>query len=209
MSTTKRQVLHVGCGTYSPIKLHSAFHADGWQEVRLDIDPAVKPDIVASITDMQGVPSAEYDAVFSSHNLEHLYPHQVPPALREFRRVLKPEGVTLVTMPDLQEIGRLLVNGGLGDVAYMSGAGPIAPLDMLYGHRAAMAAGNLFMAHRTGFTGKTLIAAFQEAGFAMSVVQRNPLDYSLWGIAFVTAPSDAALEEAQEAMLPFSLKKVA
>lgn len=209
MSTTKRQVLHVGCGTYSPAKLHTAFHGEDWREVRLDIDPTVKPDIVASITDMHGVPSGEYDAVFSSHNLEHLYAHEVPLALREFRRVLKPEGITLVTMPDLQEIGRLLANGGLGDTAYVSGAGPIAPLDMLYGLRTAMAAGNLFMAHRTGFTGKTLIAAFQEAGFAMSVAQRNPLDYSLWGIAFVTAPSDAVLEKAQETMLPFSLRKAA
>ena len=43
---------------------------------------------------------AAFDAVFSSHNLEHLYPHQVKEALAEFYRVLKPEGMIVIS--DLQ-----------------------------------------------------------------------------------------------------------
>ena len=50
-----RTVLHVGCGTYAPEKLHSAFHSPGWTELRLDIDEGVQPDIVASMTDMSPV----------------------------------------------------------------------------------------------------------------------------------------------------------
>ena len=45
----QKQVLHVGCGAYHPEKLHKSFA--GWKEIRLDIDPAVAPDIVASLTD--------------------------------------------------------------------------------------------------------------------------------------------------------------
>ena len=44
---------------------------------------------------------ASVDAVFSSHNIEHLYPHEVPLALKEFMRVLKPDGFVLMTCPDL------------------------------------------------------------------------------------------------------------
>jgi SAM-dependent methyltransferase len=197
-----KQVLHVGCGAKSAGGLHQAF-ADGWREVRLDVDPAVLPDLVSSITDMRVVvDDASFDAVFSAHNLEHLYPHEVPRALREFRRVLRPDGFALVTMPDLQEVSRLVADGALSTPAYLSPAGPITPLDMIYGLNSALAAGNLFMAHRTGFTGTTLSDALLGAGFGAVCVQRNPFAFALWAIAFCEAPSDARMQAAQDAMLP-------
>ena len=71
-------VLHVGCGRKNARKLHHVFHDGGWRELRLDIDPAVAPDIVASLTDMSAVEGASVDAIWSSHNLEHLPAHDVP-----------------------------------------------------------------------------------------------------------------------------------
>jgi hypothetical protein len=53
----------------------------------------------------------------------------------------------------------------LTDSAYISPAGPIAPIDILYGHRPAMSRGNLFMSHRCGFTRKVLQDTLQAAGF--------------------------------------------
>ena len=103
-----KDVLHVGCGKYNPLKLNATFQGGGWREIRLDIDPEVEPDIVASITDMPMVADASIDAVWSSHNLEHLLPHDVPLALSEFFRVLKPDGFALMTMPDLQRIAELV-----------------------------------------------------------------------------------------------------
>ena len=84
------------------------------------------------------------DAVWSSHNVEHLYPHEVPVALAEFRRVLKPEGFAIVTCPDLQAVAELVAQDKLTQPAYQSPSGPISPLDILYGHRPALALGNLF-----------------------------------------------------------------
>ena len=202
MPVEKKQVLHVGCGAFAPGKLHPAFGVEEWSELRLDIDGAVAPDIVASITDMAEVTDGSVDAVFSSHNLEHLYPHEVPLALAEFRRVLKPAGFALVTMPDLQSVARLVADGRLTDPAYISGLGPITPLDMLYGFGPALAADNLFMAHHTGFTGRSLQAALSGAGFGYSVVQRDVPRFCLWAIAFVEIPGEETLQEAQNAMLP-------
>jgi ubiquinone/menaquinone biosynthesis C-methylase UbiE len=183
-----KTVLHVGCGPYKPEKLHAMFRTQEWQELRLDIDPKVKPDIVASITDLSALADGSVDAVFSSHNLEHLYPHEVPLALREFRRVLKsPQGIALITLPDLQQVAQLIAEDKLDEPAYQSPAGPIAPLDMLYGHRPSLARGNLFMAHRTGFTAKTLAQAMAQAGFAQASVGRDG-KFNLWGIGYVTVP---------------------
>ena len=205
MAVTEKTVLHVGCGGYAAEKLHPAFRGPGWHEIRLDIDAGAAPDIVASITDMAPVGGHSVDAVFSSHNLEHLYPHEVPAALAEFRRVLRADGCALLTMPDVQAVAECIVARGLTETAYMSGLGPITPMDMLYGFGPAMVAGNLFMAHRGGFTGASLLASLSRAGFGFSVVQRQPAAFCLWAIAFAEQPSTRALEEAKARMLPLHM----
>ncbi|MBI1173568.1 methyltransferase domain-containing protein [bacterium] len=175
-----RTVLHVGCGMADPSKLPAAFFPAGeWRESRLDIDPGVAPDIVASITDMSVVPTASVEAIWSAHNLEHLAAHEVPLALAEFHRVLAPGGFALVTMPDLQQVAALVAEGRLEDPAYMSAMGPIAALDMLYGHGASIAAGNVFMGHRTGFVAATLARHLENAGFQNVRVQRDG-HFALW-----------------------------
>jgi tetratricopeptide (TPR) repeat protein len=198
--TALRDVLHVGSGVYSRAKLPPVFQDPVWKEIRLDIDPAVGPDIVASITDMAAVADGSVDAVYSSHNLEHLYPHEVPVALREMRRVLKPGGFLFVTLPDLEEVCARVAGDRLEDPLYVSPMGPIAPLDILYGHRPSLASGNTFMAHRTGFTRGTLARALIEAGFAAVMVQRALSAFGLAAVAFRDRPEETA--EAQARMLP-------
>ena len=169
--------LHVGCGPKSKNSTTKGFASEQWQELRFDIDESVNPDIVGTMTDMSQVKDASVDALFSSHNIEHLYPHEVPVALAEFKRVLKPGGFVIITCPDLQSVCALVAEDKLTDEAYLSPAGPIAPIDILYGHRPAMANGNVFMAHRCGFTKKVLTGSLQAAGFDMVLpIQRaHPL----------------------------------
>jgi len=197
-----RNVLHVGCGRPNPKKLHPAFRQGGWRETRLDIDPAVHPDIVADMRDLSGIASSTIDAVWSSHNIEHLYPHEVVPTLAGFRRILKEDGLVLITLPDLQEIARLVAEDKLDEPAYVSPAGPVAPLDMIYGFRPSLARGNPFMAHKTGFTSKTLGRALLQAGFALVSLQRDVEHFSLWALAFVSKPPEDRLHEWRRAVFP-------
>jgi predicted SAM-dependent methyltransferase len=191
----KKRVLHVGCGPKQAGKLHSRFDPAEWQELRLDIDPAVQPDIVASMTNLSTIPSASFDAVWSSHNLEHLEAHEVPIALQEFRRVLNATGFLLITLPDLQRVAELVAQDKLLETAYVSPAGPIAPLDMIFGFRKAIAAGNHFMAHRTGFTARSLGQAIVDAGFAVARIKRDD-HFNLWGTAYVTSPVELSPNQA-------------
>lgn len=179
-----KTLLHVGCGPKRKDQTTPAFNSNEWIELRLDIDQSVNPDVVGTMTDMSDVPDESVDGIFSSHNIEHLYPHEVPVALAEFKRVLKSDGFVVITCPDLQSVCELVAADKLLEPAYVSPAGPISPLDILYGHRAAMARGNLYMSHRCGFTQKVLTSTMQTAGFlkSASLKRGNPI-FDLWVIA--------------------------
>lgn len=181
-----KSLLHVGCGNAGPERLPECFKTPDWKEIRLDINPAVKPNIVASLTDLSAVEDASMDAVWSSHSLEHLEGFDVAKALAEIRRVLKPTGFTLITLPDLKQVAQLIVEGKADHVIYVSPAGPITPLDMLFGHQASQEQGNRYMAHRTGFTAELLGKQLTEAGFA-EVRIRQGGSFDLWAVACVTA----------------------
>lgn len=189
-----RKLLHVGCGMPNPKRLPACFHRPGWREVRFDIDPQVKPDIVGSITDLSMIHDARVDAIWSSHNLEHLNPFEVPAALAEFRRVLKADGFALITLPDLRSIARHIADGKLDEPLYQSPAGPISALDVVFGHQASIQAGNAYMAHRTGFTADTLGNALLEAGFAEVRVHEGKY-WDLWAIAAMPDINPAIYDE--------------
>lgn len=195
--------LHVGCGAKRQSQTTAAFAGPEWTELRLDIDATAQPDILGSMTDMSTLAEGSVDAIFSSHNIEHLYAHEVPTALGEFLRVLTPDGFLVLTCPDLQSVARLIVEDKLAEPAYISAAGPIAPLDMLYGHRPQLAQGNLFMAHRCGFTAKVLVATLSAAGFtAVATRARDNPFFDLWAIASKGPRSEPQIRELAAAHFP-------
>lgn len=198
-----KTVLHVGPGHRSNgAKLPVAFQSAEWREIRLDIDPANDPDIVGSMLDMAAVASESVDAIYSAHNIEHVHAHEVPVVLAEFLRVLKPTGFAVITCPDLQAVCQLVAEDKLGDAAYQSPAGPITPLDIIYGHGQALAHGHMYMAHKCGFTLKTLTSALHNAGFKTSAGKRRTRGLDLWVVAGKGEMTEAALRELAGQCLP-------
>jgi SAM-dependent methyltransferase len=162
------RVLHAGCGA-EPLP--------AWigecDEVRLDIDHRCEPHVVAPITALGDI--GEFDVVYTSHCLEHLFPHQVAVALGEFKRVLKAGGKAIIIVPDLEDVRPT------EEALYLSPAGPICGLDMIYG-KASMIAENPFMAHKCGFTRETLAGAIAVVEFGEVKVERIA-GYSLLAVA--------------------------
>ena len=177
-----RLVLNAGAGPIGPNSLHACFRTPDWREVRLDLNPDVEPDVLGSVTDLHGLfEDGTFDAVWSSHNIEHLYDHEVTVALGEFYRVLKPDGFAVITCPDLQCVAEMLIERGLGGKAYDAPIGPITVHDMLFGHGGSVAAGNAFMAHRTGFTQDRLGVKATQSGFTDVRVGRGT-GFDLWAV---------------------------
>ena len=173
-----KKLLHVGCGPQTKENSTKTFETSDWTEIRLDIDETIipKPDIIASLTDLSMIDDKSFDAIYSSHNLEHLYPHEVDIALREFYRVIKDDGEIYIGVPDLQGVAKHVAEGNLTGTLYQSGMGPIAAIDILYGHRASLQDGKHYMAHKCGFTSKVLLGLLHGAGFKTGMAVSNGID---------------------------------
>jgi len=190
--------LHVGCGRHNKSNLEG-FNNDNWKEIRFDINKDVKPDIVGSLTNMKSVETASVDALYSSHNIEHIYPHQVSIALREFHRVLKEDGMAVIKCPDLQSVCEAVAQDKLLEPLYDSPAGPISPIDIIYGHRQPISKGNEYMAHKGGFTYSVLNGVLYGAGFKSRIGGKKG-NWNLWIVAF---KQKKLYEEMKKIVLPF------
>jgi predicted SAM-dependent methyltransferase len=180
----QRRILNAGSGPQAARRMAPLFLTDEWEEVRLDIDPNVQPTVVGSITAMQSLfEPGSFDAVWSSHTLEHLFAHEVAGALSQFKRVLRADGFALIFCPDLESVAQQLLQHGADHIAYVSQAGPITALDMLYGHVASISRGRHYMAHNTGFTADRLGNLLLEAGFSTVNVRRDE-HFEICALAF-------------------------
>lgn len=199
----KKSLLNVGAGHRSNgAKLPVAFQTEEWQEVRLDIDPANEPDIIGSMLDMSAVDTASVDAIYSSHTIEHLYPNELPAAIQEMLRVLKPEGFAVITCPDLQAAAQLIAEDKLMEVAYTAAGRPVTPFDIVYSHRHFTGRDKPFMAHHCGFTLKVLVGTLKANGFLSVAGKRRPQSFSLWVVATKDVRAESDLVSLADAVLP-------
>ena len=171
-----KRVLNVGSGgnTNIPVDFKD------WEQVTLDINPEVEPDIVLDARDMHTLDPAQYDAVFSSHALEHFYKHEVESIVRGMMHVLKPDGTVYAIVPNVPRLLDLMRERqyDLDDVFYrVDGRMPVSFHDVLYGLGSAMAKGNPYYAHKCAFTKISLGELFEYCG--LKDVEVGGDDYNL------------------------------
>jgi len=186
----ERVLVNVGCGPRHASTLPRYF--DHWQQLRVDADASVQPDILADLTDLSAIPDGSADAVWAAHCVEHLYAHQVKLALKEFRRVLREDGFLCVIVPDLQTIAQLVAADRLHETLYDSPAGPVTPHDIVFGFGSAIASGRTSMAHRCGFTPGMLQRCFHDLPYGEVLLRRRGAEYELAAVARAIPARDDA-----------------
>ena len=195
-----KTLLHVGCASLNISDL-KGFNNDKWAEIRFDIDESRNPDIIGTIVDLSLVETGSIDAVYSAYNLDHIYPHEVPIALKEFFRVLKNDGIAIIKCPDIQSVCEAIGKDKLLDTFYQSPVGPITPIDILFGNRKAIAKGNEFMAKKGGFTYSVLDGALHQAGFVIRYGGRIKNGRELAVVAFKSMKTELELKNIADPFL--------
>lgn len=185
----RRVLLNAGSGKTGNQRLPRIFRT--WTQIRVDIDPDAEPDLLANVSDLSAIGDGSVDAIWCAHCVEHLFPHEVPLALAEFRRVLRGDGFACIIVPDLQEISHWIANDRLHETIYVSSAGPVTAHDMVWGYAPAIERGATRMAHHCGFTPTLFMERLKEAGFAEIVLRRRKDNLELAGLA-LQQPSESA-----------------
>jgi predicted SAM-dependent methyltransferase len=164
----------------------------GWDQVLLDIDSDVRPDIVCDAKKLRGLPPGQYDAVYSSHSLEHFYKHELPTVLGGFLHVLRPSGFAHITVPDMDCLFEQVRGKDIDDIWYKAGINSISFHDVIFGWGKMVAGGNAYYSHKTGFTQKSLGKAMRSAGFVSVMIAPDGIG-NLFAFGFKHKPSNDKL----------------
>lgn len=106
-----------------------------------------------TLTNPLPLPDGCAGEVHSYHFLEHVYRWEAPALVREFARLLRPGGLLVLELPNIEAAAKNLL-AGMNDKMTMW------PLYGDPGHR------DPFMCHRWGYTPKTLTDLIHAAGFS-------------------------------------------
>lgn len=164
------RILHSGCGGEH---LPPQYSDMGAEEIRLDANPDVKPDIVASIDDLGDI--GPFDGIHCSHCLEHLQWDHAHKALSEFYRVLRVGGFVYIQVPNIEDVKPT------EEVLYEVNGLKISGIDILYGCRV-FSRDNPWMLHRSGWVPETLAKALADAGFQHIRVMAEGLYLDIAGV---------------------------
>lgn len=155
-------IADVGCGdTINPLAQQNTV-------LRYDSNPEVRPDVRC---DIRKIPEDDnvFDMVIASHILEHLPIKDAEKTLKEWLRILKPEGKLVVKVPDIRYACERIARGDLGFIDQTTGM-PYYLL-MLYGMQTSEG-----QFHKNGFVKEMLEALAKSISDNISVENTCPDD---------------------------------
>lgn len=120
-----------------------------------NIVPGDNVDHAGNALQMERFPDDTFEMIYASHILEHFdYYHELPLALLEWKRILKPGGTIFLSVPDMDIIGKIISDESLNikDTIYA--------MRMLFGGQT-----NPHDYHKTGFNFRILKWYLNRAGF--------------------------------------------
>lgn len=156
LASQKTLKLHLGCGQdYIPgdLNIDASFHS--------------KADLIRNCNNLDCFPDNCADLIESYHFFEHLQLYEARFALKEWYRVLKPGGLVIIELPNLEicakEIGKHFSKDGSIDMAVAA----------IYSWPPKVAQYGYPMLHKWGWTPQSLEAELSQVGFLN--IQQHPI----------------------------------
>ncbi len=126
---------------------------EGWKIVNIQVKPGI--DFQGSATDLSRFADGTVDEVYGSHIYEHLgYIKELPQALREVYRVLKPGGVFKIGVPDLSFLCWMMLS------PLFNAQERLGIMRVIYGGQT-----DEFDFHKVGYTEDMLVMWLDQFGF--------------------------------------------
>lgn len=120
----------------------------------LNVVPGPQVDYVGDCTDLSQFAAGSVEIVYASHVFEHLGLAEFPKVLAGVRRILRKDGRLLVSVPDLEVLCRLMLDGELSlDDKWMV-------VRMMFGGQS-----DAYDFHKIGLTRDLLISSLAQSGF--------------------------------------------
>ncbi|GMF65501.1 unnamed protein product [Phytophthora lilii] len=142
---------------HEPIRLHIGGHIKNPNWWIVDANDGDIVDFVMYMSNLYAFPDNSVDVIYSSHVLEHCthgVGHELEHTLREWHRVLRPDGQLLVSVPNLFALASLFINESIPHqerVWFMT---------IIYGGQV-----DVYDVHKVGFDRAILTAYLEQAGF--------------------------------------------
>ncbi|MCH2038086.1 MAG: hypothetical protein MK137_05800, partial [Rickettsiales bacterium] len=95
-------------------------------------------------------------------------------------RILKPQGTITVSVPNLATVSDIIAGGKLEGELYKVQDNSITPIDLVFGNRKFIAAGNKQLASHTGYSPTTLGNKFVAAGFGRISIDALVMPHVIW-----------------------------
>lgn len=147
LSSGEPAKLHIGCG---------ADYLDGY--INIDASRKAKADLYLQAYDLKIIDADAVDQIESYHLFEHLEFYDAQRALREWFRVIRPDGLLVLELPNLdvciREIGKHHDDNGI-DLALVG----------IYGFPPHVARDGFPQIHKWGWNPISLSNALKEVGF--------------------------------------------
>lgn len=153
--------INYGCGRQV---LDGFFNIDAVRNKKAVRDPELlftaRFDERGSLKAQTPLPDGGADELHAMHVIEHVFFWEAPALVTEWKRLLKPRGLLILELPDLEQACRNLM-AGMDDQMAMW------PLYGDWNHK------DPYMMHKHGYTSKTITALLSNCGFEQ-IVMRNP-----------------------------------
>ena len=150
--------LNLGCGNDIRPK------GEGW--INVDIRRLEGVDEVADVRDLSIFRDGCAEEILANDLLEHIPPADIPRTLKEWRRVLQPDGKINIRIPDIKRIARRFLAGSITEDKAML---------LIYGDQSPEWGGTEWGSHKAGYTDQQITNLLQQ--------------YDLW-VQMVFSPVD-------------------